>query len=252
VSGLLIINADDWGHNPAATDNILACIEFGAVTSTSAMVYMEDSERAAELASRHDLSVGLHLNLTGRYTSSNVADDTRRRHDKLVSFFTTKRLAMWAYDPRIVGEVRACIADQLSEFSQLYGRDPSHINGHHHVHTSLSVLLSGALPSSIPLRRTFTFLPGEKPLANRLYRAMLNAAMSRRFLGTRYFVHLDSFVREARSGGHRFEGGPVEVLSHPEAEREQRYLMSADWLQLISDFRLGSYDLLRTPGVASV
>jgi len=49
-TGLLIINADDWGRDPENTGKILDCVLLGAVSSVSAMVFMEDSERAAAIA----------------------------------------------------------------------------------------------------------------------------------------------------------------------------------------------------------
>src|ERR1700758_5164513 len=47
-SGILIINADDWGRDHETTQRILECTLRGTVSSASAMVFMEDSERAAE------------------------------------------------------------------------------------------------------------------------------------------------------------------------------------------------------------
>src|SRR5712691_818052 len=44
-AGLLIMNADDWGRDPRTTGKILDCALRGAVSSVSAMDFMEDSER---------------------------------------------------------------------------------------------------------------------------------------------------------------------------------------------------------------
>src|SRR5579863_5715924 len=63
-TGLLIINADDWGVNREATDRTLDCVLRKTVSSASAMVFMEDSERAAQLALEAGVDTGLHLNLT--------------------------------------------------------------------------------------------------------------------------------------------------------------------------------------------
>ena len=49
----VIVNADDWGRDNATTDRCLDCFLLGAVSSVSAMVFMEDSERAAHLARHH-------------------------------------------------------------------------------------------------------------------------------------------------------------------------------------------------------
>jgi len=48
-TGRLIINADDWGCDRGATDRTLDCIMRGTVSSVSAMVFMADSERSAEV-----------------------------------------------------------------------------------------------------------------------------------------------------------------------------------------------------------
>ena len=61
---MLIINADDYGRNAAATDNTLRVFRRGAIISASAMVFMDDSERASQLALEAGLEVGLHLNLS--------------------------------------------------------------------------------------------------------------------------------------------------------------------------------------------
>src|SRR5437868_14435949 len=40
------LNADDWGRSGAETDAALRCYKGGRITSVSAMVFMQDSERA--------------------------------------------------------------------------------------------------------------------------------------------------------------------------------------------------------------
>ena len=70
---MLIINADDFGRSVAETDAALRCYIAGRITSVSAMVFMADSERAAELAKENELDVGLHLNFTERFTGRTSA-----------------------------------------------------------------------------------------------------------------------------------------------------------------------------------
>ena len=66
---MLIINADDWGRSRAETNAALECYQHGRITSVSAMVFMNDSERAAEIAREHNLDAGLHLNFTDPFTN---------------------------------------------------------------------------------------------------------------------------------------------------------------------------------------
>ena len=46
----------------------------------SAMVFMADSERAADLAKENGLDVRLHLNVTDRFTSGRVASKLANHH----------------------------------------------------------------------------------------------------------------------------------------------------------------------------
>src|SRR5213594_3601887 len=67
--GLLILNADDWGRDRGTTGRILDCALRGAVSSVSAMVFMEDSERAAAIARERGIDAGLHLNFTTSFSA---------------------------------------------------------------------------------------------------------------------------------------------------------------------------------------
>ena len=46
----LIVNADDFGRDTEATDHTIRAFRAGRVTSATAMVHMEDSERGASFA----------------------------------------------------------------------------------------------------------------------------------------------------------------------------------------------------------
>ena len=83
---MLIINADDWGRSVAETDAALTCYREGRITSVSAMVFMVDSERAAELANAHGLDVGLHLNFSEPFTDDKCPRGLRHCHNRIVRF----------------------------------------------------------------------------------------------------------------------------------------------------------------------
>src|SRR5712671_5161398 len=68
-AGLLIVNADDWGRDRSTTAAILNCAVRGVASSVSAMVFMEDSERAAAIAQERGIDAGLHLNLTTSFSA---------------------------------------------------------------------------------------------------------------------------------------------------------------------------------------
>src|SRR3954453_13590156 len=158
-SGLLIVNADDWGYDAPTTDATVACFESETITSATGMVWMADSERAAAIAAERDLPIGLHVNLNEGFTGHGVPEPVRARQARVVHWFRRFRLRRWVYDPTMRGEIDNCIADQLERFRELYGREPTHFDGHRHVQVSPNVFLSSALPRGASLRNTLDLPP---------------------------------------------------------------------------------------------
>jgi predicted glycoside hydrolase/deacetylase ChbG (UPF0249 family) len=76
-TGHLIINADDWGRDLQTTDCILDCVTCRSVSSVSAMVFMQDSHRAANLALQNNVDAGLHGNLSTAFTGAEVSAELR-------------------------------------------------------------------------------------------------------------------------------------------------------------------------------
>src|SRR5262245_37412586 len=129
---MLIINADDWGRSVMETNAALRCYAMGRITSVSGMVFMVDSERAADLAKENELDVGLHLNFTDRFTSGRVASKLANHHNKIARFLTRNRYSQVFYNPALRREFAYSCKAQVEEFTRLFGRGPSHIDGHHH------------------------------------------------------------------------------------------------------------------------
>ena len=252
AAGLLIVNGDDWGQTRRATDAILDCYTAGRLTTASAMVFMADSARAAHLAALHDLPVGLHLNLTDPYTSDVTPADIRRRQLRAARFFRAHRFARWLYNPFVARAVRAAILDQLAEFKRLYGRDPTHFDGHHHIHVTPNVLLARAIPPGLQMGRSLTFLRGEKPLLNRMWRGAFNGYIGRRHPRVDYLFELSriqvSAAAPASSEHLRFASqSAVEIICHPEVGADYELLMSDAWIELLREFTTGTYRSIAQP-----
>lgn len=117
----LVVNADDFGLAHGVNDGIIEGHVSGIVTSTSLMVLRPAAGEAAELAIRHpELSVGLHF-----------------EDDELD-------------DP---GEAEHAFLAQLERFRELVGRDPTHVDSHHHVHSRhIATFRSLVEPLGVPLR----------------------------------------------------------------------------------------------------
>jgi chitin disaccharide deacetylase len=254
--GLLIINADDWGYDTSTTQAIHECFRAGSVTSVSAMVHMSDSARAAQLAASGREPAGLHLNLTEAFTDPACPERVRMRQQRLVRHFAGPRWRMWGFSPTLFTQVEECIADQLEAFRDLYGREPTHIDGHEHVHQSLGVMFARSLPSGTNMRPSFTFMPGEKSIFNRLGRRFVNRLMRVRFRSPRYLFDLREI--HPALGGAGLErkldlshSHAVEVMTHPAHLDEHEILLSESWASLLRGRRLGPYaDLGSSIGTA--
>ncbi|HEU5406803.1 MAG TPA: ChbG/HpnK family deacetylase, partial [Nitrospira sp.] len=104
VTGSLIINADDWGRDRRTTDQTLACLRRGGVSSVSAMVFMEDSERAAATAREHGVDSGLHLNLTAPFSGRGCSSMLKECQEKIARYLLRHRLAQVMFHPGLTGE----------------------------------------------------------------------------------------------------------------------------------------------------
>lgn len=253
ASGLLIVNADDWGGFQAGTDAIEACFQIGAISSATGMVHMADSRRAAELAQASGRSIGLHLNLTQAFDSGGVPLPVRERQRRLRAHFADLSRRRWLLSPdaRVHRLIADAIRDQLDEFHSIYGCEPTHIDSHHHVHVCPDVFLSRALAPGLRVRQTLspTHDDGRRKLARRAKHKLL----AHRFLTTDRFwrarelsgvqdsVPIDAVVQCAA-------GLAVEVMVHPSFQSEFAVLRSEAWIESLARASLGSYsELLPRP-----
>lgn len=118
---LLVVNADDFGLARGVNEGIIEAHRGGIVTSTSLMVQRPTAPDAAALAEAcPELSIGLHF-------EDDELDDPRQAE-------------------------RVFLA-QLERFRDLIGRDPTHVDSHHHVHArQLAIFRSLVEPLGVPLR----------------------------------------------------------------------------------------------------
>lgn len=119
----LIVNADDFGMTVGVSEGIVKAHVRGIVTSTSLMVDAPGAEHAVVLAGEHpSLSIGLHF-----------VDDSPTLDEP--------------------GHAAREFARQLERFHALMGREPTHVDSHHHVHiTRMSTFTPLVEPLGVPLR----------------------------------------------------------------------------------------------------
>jgi chitin disaccharide deacetylase len=126
----LIVNGDDFGLSRGVNDGIVEAHVDGVLTSASLMVLAPAAAEAAALARSHPrLSLGLHWHGSGHDAPDVDLDDHRAVRDEF--------------------------ARQLERFRELTGRDPTHVDSHHHDHSEpgVTALFEELVePLGVPLR----------------------------------------------------------------------------------------------------
>src|SRR5262249_42967034 len=149
-------------------------------------------------------------------------------HARVAGFLTAHKYALLIYNPALRQHFRYVYQAQVDEFVRLYGRAPSHLDGHHHQHLCANMLIDGIIPAGATVRRSLHFWPGEKGIANRTYRRLVNRRLARRYRVTDFFFALahcldgDRMVRVAELAKTK----TVELLTHPVDPIERAFLLS--------------------------
>jgi predicted glycoside hydrolase/deacetylase ChbG (UPF0249 family) len=247
--GSLIVNADDWGRDARTTDRILECARCLVLSSVSAMVFMNDSERGAQLALQHGVDTGLHLNFTTPF-SATALSRLIAHQDKISSFLCSSGLARAVFHPGLIASFDYVVKAQLDEFERLYGFPARRLDGHHHMHLCSNVLFQKLLPAGAIVRRNFSFGHGEKGFVNRCYRRWQDRILKRRQRTTEYFFALPPlheerlrriFVLAARAD--------VEIMTHPANQAEYSFLMDGVLERSARDCAVARNYSLRFSGV---
>ncbi|WP_227734249.1 chitin disaccharide deacetylase [Yersinia proxima] len=148
---LLIVNADDFGLCKGQSYGIIEAFRHGIVSSTTAMMNCADIYHAAELSKQHPaLPVGMHFVLTyGRPLTAMPS---------LVDASGELGKWLWARaeaDELNLDEITQELTAQFNKFVAVFGRPPTHIDSHHHVHMLPQIyplIESFAQEKSLPLR----------------------------------------------------------------------------------------------------
>jgi predicted glycoside hydrolase/deacetylase ChbG (UPF0249 family) len=242
-SGVLVINADDWGRDRDTSERTLECVRCGSISSVSAMVFMEDSERAAAIALKEGIDVGLHLNFTTPFSTAVTPTLLIERQHRLLSYLRQHRFNQVVFHPGLTRSFEYVVAAQLDEFTRLYGREPDRIDGHHHMHLCANVVLRNLLPSGTFVRRNFSFQAGEKGFANRLYRRFVDGMLRRRhglmdFLFTLPPLDPPDHLQRVFALARRFA---VEVETHPVNPEEYRFLARGEIFRRVGDLPVAAW-----------
>jgi hypothetical protein len=246
--GFLIINADDWGRDAHTTGRILDCVRLKAVSAVSAMVFMEDSDRAAAIALEGTIDAGLHLNFTSPFTAKGCPAELADHQRRITAYLRRHRLAQLVFNPFLVKSFEYVVAAQIDEFRRLYGADPARLDGHHHMHLCANVLLQRLLPPGTVVRRNFSFQPGEKSTVNIAYRRFVDGRLIRRHRVVDFLFSLAPLVPpdRVRRIFSLAREHVIEVETHPVQPEEYRFLVEGEMFR-----RLGAVSIAPPASVPS-
>jgi predicted glycoside hydrolase/deacetylase ChbG (UPF0249 family) len=131
MSAPLVICADDYGISPPTSRAIAELLDRKTINATTCLVETESWPQAAAMlrrlvAEQPGCAVGLHLNLTERF--SHCSDP-----DLVVSL---PKLAFRSYlpNPRYEARILAAFAAQWDGFVEAMGHAPHFVDGHRHIH----------------------------------------------------------------------------------------------------------------------
>ena len=150
MENLLIVNADDFALSKGQNYGIIEACRRGVVTSTTALVNGEAVEHAAQLSREvPELGVGMHFVLTLGMPLSPMPGLTR-----------DGQLGKWIWEQAEQGalpleEIAGELERQFNRFIDVFGKAPTHIDSHHHVHMMAQIfplVADFARQRAIPLR----------------------------------------------------------------------------------------------------
>ncbi|WP_072568251.1 chitin disaccharide deacetylase [Enterobacter sp. SA187] len=204
---LLIVNADDFGLCKGQNYGIVEACSHGVVTSTTAMMNAEAVEHAAALSrALPQLAVGMHFVLTLGKSLSPMPGLTR---DGVLGKWIWE---MAEQDELPLAEIERELACQYQRFIDCFGRKPTHIDSHHHVHM---------LPPIFPLVAAFAADKGVGLRIDREVAALhglpVNAACSSEGYSSGFYGEAISealFLEVLDASGARGEQS-LEIMSHP-------------------------------------
>lgn len=238
--GRLIINADDWGRNRETTDRIFDCWCKRRISSTSAMMFMSDSERAAAMALEHGVDAGLHLNLSEAFTDGKAGAVLQKHHSRITHFLRNNRFSQMIYNPFLASSFEYVVEAQLEEYRRLFSRTPDRVDGHHHLHLSANVVFGKLLPEGIAVRRNFHFDKGEKSAWNRAYRGFIDSVLAKRHRMADVLFNIKPFEPAGRLQRilNIARNLVVELETHPADPAEYDLLCGEKLLAMLGEVRI--------------
>jgi len=210
----IVINADDFGLSKSVNEAVLQSFERGWISSASLLANMPNFEEAVELAHRYGLvgKVGVHLNIT----QGTPLTEEIRSHRRLCSQdgeFCARPSKLFLTSPAEESAIRDELRTQILACRRR-GIEPSHLDSHHHVHTSWAI---GRVTMDLAMEHRIAFIRPAHNVgsglsrAHKLYSLLFNRRLRRCELrGVRHFCGLQYATSEMLGAP-----GGIELMAHP-------------------------------------
>jgi predicted glycoside hydrolase/deacetylase ChbG (UPF0249 family) len=237
----IIVNADDLGQSDPVNDAIFQGMQRGTITSATMLSNGSAVEAAAQkLHLFPNCSFGVHLNLTEfAPLCPGSGADLASILDKNGCFNGNSIREVPITGPMVKAIFREWCA-QIENLIRL-GVEPSHLDGHHHVHT-----VPRLLPVLAALRRRYKISkvrisrnlyddserPGQLLLAKK---KVFNLALrTMGFRTTRIFTDLGTYIKLCAECPPR--QASVELMTHPGSlpRGEEANLLESDWISRLA------------------
>ena len=224
----MIVNADDFGLDPAANAGIVAAFERGLVSSTSLMANQAGFEEAVDLALERRLErhVGVHLVLTSGTPLTDPIRALGRFCDSEGSFRARSgRGRVW----RVSGLERDALRLELNAQVQRVreaGLPVTHLDSHHHAHNDWAVcgaVIEVARRSGIGRVRIARNCGPGIGFGSASYKRVFNRRLRARGLaGTRWFGDASDWLSLRATAATAEELADFEIMTHPVLDAADR------------------------------
>lgn len=249
----IIVNADDFGMSASVNQGILESFRQGWISSATLMANMPGFGEAVAMAESHGLRrcLGVHLNLTdGMPLTETIRGESRlcgndgRFRARARDLFRLNAAETRAVAEELKAQVAAC---------RSVGIEPTHLDSHHHVHTSWAVagvVMRLARDLGVPFVRTAHNAGALISRKHKLYSALLNMRLRRHGLcGTAWFCSVPSATQALLDAP-----GGIEVMTHPVMSEDGQVrefargpVLGPLMTELLRGRRLVSYGMLERP-----
>ena len=111
------------------------------------------------------------------------------------------------------------------------------------MHLCSNVLFGRVIPNGERVRRSFTFVKGDRHIVNRLFRRGVDAVVKRRYITTDMFFAAppSGEPNSLRQKAELAKNHNVELMVHLSSQRELEYLMQHDFIDILREVTRGTY-----------